>query len=136
MVVCAGYALAQIYGRALEINRVYLCNGQGLLGSRFECFVLFVELSVLGREPIAIYHDPSLRRLQPALEDKPCDAGSLVEKLILGHLVKAKVFPPVGLVLASVPFEDLREDPLRFLVATALNGEMRCQRLRDGANAR
>src|SRR5262249_40201510 len=112
MVVCAGYALAQIYGRTVEINRVHLCNGRRLLRSRFERFVLFVKPSIWGRDPVAFYAAPPPRRLQPTLEHKPCDARPLVEKVIRGHLVKAKVLPPVDLVLPAVPLEDLRQNPL------------------------
>ena len=51
-------------------------------------------------------------------------------------VVEAEVLPPVDLVLAPVPLEELREDPLRFLVAAALDGKMRRQRLGNSADAR
>ena len=136
MVVCTRDTLPQIDRSMLEIDRLDLGDGRGLLAAWFESLVSFVEVGVLRRELVAVDHDAALRSLQAALEPEPRDARSLVEELVLGHAVESKVFPPVDLVFASVPLEELREDPLRLLGPVAVDRELRGQGLGHGANVR
>ena len=78
-----------------------------------------------GGKLVAVDDDAALRSLHAALELEPRDARSLVEQLVLGHLVESKELPPVDLVFASMPLEELREDPLRLLDPVPLEREVR-----------
>src|SRR5262245_28246228 len=98
-----------------EIDRRDLGDRRRLLATGSKRVVAFLEFRVLRREPVSIDDDASLRRLEPLVERQAGDAGWIVEQLDVGHVMEPEVLPPFHLVLAAMPLEQLREDPLRLL---------------------
>ena len=128
--------LAQIDRSMLEVDRLDLAKSRRRLASRLVYLVPFIETRVLRRELVAIDSTSSFRRPQAFHELEPREAIWLVEELVVGHPVESEVFPPVDLVLASMPLEELSEDPLSLLFAGSPCWKTRGKCLRDRTDAR
>ncbi len=94
------------------------------------------DICLLGGEPISIGRSTALPSLDAGLELESSDPGALFEELFVRHFVESIELPPVHFVLAPMPLEELREDPLRLLDPISLKRQIRDQRIGHGADAR
>src|SRR6266404_2077577 len=66
--------------------------------------------------------DRSLRRsADAALEDESGDGGSFVEKVVVGKVAEPEMLPPNGLLFASMPIENIGQNPAGVLFVRAID---------------
>ena len=82
-------------------------------------FVLAPDVVILRRERVAI-HRHARGAADGADEREPRERGALLLIVLERQVAQPVVLPPRGLVLAPMPFEQVRHEPTRVLLSAAL----------------